>query len=184
MNFMTNARTTAGYTDTAKLLHWLIMALLIVQFVIAWTMPQMRRDTQPDTLINLHISIGVLILAIAVVRLAWRATHREPAPEDGLPPWQVQSARVVHWLLYLLLFVVPILGWINASWRGFPIIMFGLELPKLIATRAPGWGWTGDVHGLLANYLLLVLVGLHVAAALYHYFVRRDRVLQRMLPGV
>jgi cytochrome b561 len=89
----------------------------------------------------------------------------------------------MHWLLYSLLCVLPILGWINASWRGFPVIMFGLELPKLVATRAPGFRWTGDVHGLLATYLLLTLVGLHVAAALYHYFVRRDRVLQRMLPG-
>jgi cytochrome b561 len=180
---MTNPRIAAGYTGTAKLLHWLILALLVAQFIVAWTMPHMRRDTQPDTLINLHFSFGVLVLAVAVVRLAWRATHGEPAPEDGLPPWQLQSARAVHWLLYGLLFVLPILGWINASWRGFPVIMFGLELPKLIATRAPGWGWTGDVHSLLANYLLLVLVGLHVAAALYHYFVRRDGVLQRMLPG-
>lgn len=181
---MTNTRTAAGYTGTAKLLHWLILTLLVVQFVLGWTMPQMRRDTQPDTLINLHFSFGVLVLLVAVVRLAWRATHGEPTPHDGLPPWQVQSARAVHWLLYGLLFVLPILGWLNASWRGFPVIMFGLELPKLIPTRAAGWGWTGDVHSLLANYLLLVLVGLHVAAALYHYLVRRDRVLQRMLPGV
>jgi cytochrome b561 len=181
---MTNAHAKPGYTGTAKLLHWLILALLTVQFVIGWTMPHMRRDTQPDTLINLHFSFGVLVLLVAVVRMAWRATHGEPPPEDGLPPWQLQSARAVHWLLYGLLFVLPVLGWINASWRGFPLIMFGLELPKLVATRAPGWGWTGDVHSLLANYLLLVLVGLHVAAALYHYFVRRDRVLQRMLPGV
>jgi len=181
---MTNTRTAAGYTGTAKLLHWLILTLLVVQFVLAWTMPHMRRDTQPDTLINLHFSFGVLVLAVAVARLAWRAMHGEPAPEDGLPPWQLQSARAVHWLLYGLLFVLPILGWINASWRGFPLIMFGVELPALVAKRAAGWGWTGDVHSLLANYLLLVLVGLHVAAALYHYFVRRDRVLQRMLPGV
>jgi len=181
---MTNTQTAAGYTGTAKLLHWLILTLLVVQFVLAWTMPHMRRDTQPDTLINLHFSFGVLVLAVAVVRLAWRAMHGEPAPEDGLPPWQLQSARAVHWLLYGLLFVLPILGWINASWRGFPLIMFGVELPALVAKRAAGWGWTGDVHSLLANYLLLVLVGLHVAAALYHYFIRRDRVLQRMLPGV
>jgi len=181
---MTNTQTAAGYTGTAKILHWLILALLIAQFIVAWTMPHMRRDTQPDTLINLHFSFGVLVLLVAVVRMAWRATHGEPAPEDGLPPWQLQSARAVHWLLYGLLFVLPVLGWINASWRGFPVIMFGLELPKLVATRAAGWGWTGDVHSLLANYLLLVLVGLHVAAALYHHFVRRDRVLQRMLPGV
>jgi cytochrome b561 len=79
---------------------------------------------------------------------------------------------------------MPILGWINASWRGMPVTLFGLfGLPKLIGTRAPGWAWTGDVHDLLASYAILTLVGLHVAAALYHYFIRRDGVLQRMLPG-
>ena len=174
---------TTGYTGTAKTLHWTIVALLIVQFIAAWTMPDIKRDTKPDTLINLHISVGVLILFVAVLRLARRVGHPEPPPQDGLPPWQVQSARAVHWLLYALLFVLPVLGWLNASWRGFPVIMFGLELPKLLATRAPGWGWTGDVHALLATYGLLTLVGLHVAAALYHYFIRRDGVLQRMLLG-
>ena len=177
------SNTTTGYTGTAKALHWTIVALLIVQFIAAWTMPDIKRDAKPDTLINLHISVGVLILFVAVLRLTWQAGHPEPLPEDGLPPWQVQSARAVHWLLYALLFVLPVLGWLNASWRGFPVIMFGLELPKLLATRASGWGWTGDVHALLATYGLLTLVGLHVAAALYHYFIRRDGVLQRMLPG-
>jgi cytochrome b561 len=172
-----------GYTGTAKTLHWLIVALLIAQFIFAWTMPHIRRNTPVSTLISLHFTFGIIILAVAVVRLAWRLTRGEPAPEDGLPPWQRQSARIVHWLLYLLLFVIPILGWINASFRGMPIVMFGLELPMLVARRAPGWGWTGDVHGLLANYGLLALVGLHVLAALYHYFWRRDGVLQRMLPG-
>ncbi len=175
---------SAGYTGTAKFLHWTILALLMAQFIVAWSMPHIGRNTQPNTIINLHFSIGVVVLAVAVVRLAWRATHPEPAPLDGIPPWQVQSARVIHWLLYLLLVVSPVLGWINASWRGFPISVFGLfELPQLMAKRAPGWGWTGDVHSLLANYLMLVLTGLHVTAALYHYFVRRDGVLQRMLPG-
>jgi cytochrome b561 len=175
---------TAGYTRTAISLHWLILALLIGQFIFAWTMPHIGRDTPVTTLISLHFTFGVLILAVAVLRLFWRASHGEPAPEDGVPPWQTASARIVHWLLYLLLLLLPLLGWLNASWRGMPIVMFGLELPKLLATRAPGWGWTGDLHVLLANYLLLALVGLHVAAALYHYLVRRDRVLQRMLPGV
>jgi len=170
------------YTSTAKILHWLIVALLLAQFIFAWTMPHIGRDTPVTTLISLHFTFGIIILAVAVIRLAWRATHAEPAPLDGVPPWQVQSARVLHWLLYALLFVVPILGWINASWRGMPIVMFGLELPKLVGTRVPGWRWTGDVHDLMANYLLLTLVGLHVLAGLYHYFIRRDGVLQRMLP--
>ncbi len=184
MNTMTNGNG-AGYAGTARLLHWLIVALLIVQFVLAWTMPHIGRNTQVTTLITLHFSFGVLILAVALVRLLWRLGHVEPAPEDGLAPWQVQSARVVHWLLYVLLFAVPILGWLNASWRGFPVTLFGLfDMPKLLATRASGWGWTGDVHGLLANYLLLALVGTHMAAVLYHQFVRRDGVLRRMLPWV
>ncbi len=172
------------YSGTAKFLHWLIVALLIVQFVLAWTMPHIGRDTKVTTLIGLHFSFGISILLIAVVRLSWRMIQGDPVPQDGIPPWQVRSARAVHWLLYTLLFVVPILGWLNASWRGFPVSLFGLfEMPKLLATRAQGWGWTGDIHGVLANYLLLILVGIHVAAALYHQFVRRDGVLQRMLPG-
>ena len=171
-----------SYSGTAKVLHWTILVLLIAQFVFAWTMPDIGRNTPVTTLISLHFTFGVIILAVAVVRLLWRLTHGEPAPLDGIPPWQTLSARIVHWLLYLLLFVVPLLGWINASYRGMPVVMFGLELPKLLATRAPGWGWTGDVHGLLANYVMLGLVGLHVSAALYHYFVRHDGVLQRMLP--
>ena len=180
---MVTGESNATYGGMAKALHWMIVALLIVQFIVAWTMPEIRRDTKPETLINLHFSVGVLVLAVAIVRLAWRATHGEPAPLDGVPPWQLLSARTVHWLLYALLFVLPVLGWINASYRGFPVVMFGLELPKPVATRAPAWRWTGDVHALLANYALLALVGLHVAAGLYHYFIRRDRVLQRMLPG-
>jgi cytochrome b561 len=172
-----------GYTGTAKALHWTIVALLMAQFTFAWTMPPIGRSTPVTTLISLHFTFGIMILTVAVARLVWRLTHAEPPPEDGMPPWQLWSARVVHWLLYLLLFVIPILGWINASWRDLPIVMFGLELPRLVAARAPGWRWTGDVHYLLATYAMLGLVGLHVLAALYHYFIRRDGVLQRMLPG-
>ncbi len=174
-----------AYTGTARLLHWLIVVLLIVQFIFAWIMPHIGRTVPVSTLIDLHLWFGTLILFVAVIRLVWRATHPDPVPVDGLPPWQHASARIVHWLLYLLLFVVPILGWVNASWRGMPVTFFGLfELPKLVATRAPGWRFTGGLHGLLANYLMLALVGIHVTAALYHHFIRRDGVLQRMLPGV
>ncbi|MBV1699152.1 MAG: cytochrome b [Hyphomicrobiales bacterium] len=172
------------YTSTAKALHWLIVALLIVQFLLAWTMPHIGRDTPLTMLINLHFSFGMLILFVVVVRLIWRVTHAEPEPEDSVPPWQHRSAQLVHRLLYLLLLVVPILGWINANWRDYPVTLFSLfQMPKIMATRAPGWQWTGDLHGLLANYAMLALVGLHVVGALYHYLIRRDQVLQRMLPG-
>jgi cytochrome b561 len=177
--------TQGRYTRIAIALHWLILALLIAQYIVGWTMPHIGRNTPVTTLISLQFSIGVLILGVIVVRLIWRIIHGEPAPEAGVPPWQTRSARVIHWLLYLLLIVVPLLGWINASYRGMPITFFGLaHVPQLVATHDASWRWTGDIHTLIAEYGILPLVGLHVAAALYHYFNRRDRFLQRMLPGV
>lgn len=174
---------TSGYSGAAKFLHWLILALLIGQFAAAWSMPHIGRNTPVTTIISLHFTIGIVILAVAIVRLAWRLTHAEPAPIESIPPWQTATARVVHWLLYALLLVLPILGWINASWRNMPIATFGQQLPGLVAPHAPGWSWTGDVHVLLSNYVLLALVGLHVLVALYHQFVRHDGTLTRMLPG-
>ena len=177
--------TQGRYTRTAIVLHRLIFALLVAQYAIGWTMPHIGRNTPVTTLISLHFSIGVLIIGVIVVRLIWRIVHGEPASEGGIPLWQVRSARVIHWLLYLLLLVVPLLGWVNASYRGMPITFFGLaHVPQLVGLHAAGWGWTGDIHTLVAEYAILPLVGLHVAAALYHYFIRRDRVLQRMLPDV
>jgi cytochrome b561 len=178
-----NARR-AHYNSTAKALHWLILAFLTAQFAFAWTMPDIGRNVPDSRLIDLHVWFGVTILFVAVIRLAWRLTHAEPEPEEGLPPWQTASARVLHWALYALLFAVPILGWMNASWRGMSVSLFGLiGLPKLLPTRAGPWALTGDIHALLATYVLLPLVGLHVAAALYHHFIRKDGVLHRMLPA-
>ena len=76
---MAHSGTKPGYTGTAKALHWLVVALLIVQFILAWTMPDIRRDTKPDTLINLHLSFGMLVLGVAVIRLAWRMLQVLPA---------------------------------------------------------------------------------------------------------
>lgn len=172
------------YTAMAKVLHWLVVALLIAQYIVAWLMPHIGRNTKPDTTINLHFSFGVVILALIIARLAWRWTHPEPVPHVGLPRWQATSSYAVHYALYLLLFVVPILGWMNASFRGFDVNVFGLfVLPKLIATRRPGFGWTGDVHMIIGYYVLLPLIGLHILGALYNAFVRRNAVLARMLPA-
>jgi cytochrome b561 len=172
-----------GYTPTAKAVHWLVVLILTLQYAVAWTMPHIGRNTVPETLINLHFSLGMLILFMLAFRLARRWSHPEPGPAAGLAVWEVVTARVVHYLLYALLFVGPMLGWINVSYRGFDVTLFGLfRFPHLIATRAPGFAWTGDVHMLLSNYVLLPLVGVHVAVALYHALVRKDGVLARMLP--
>src|SRR3974390_3780690 len=91
-----------GYTGTAKSLHWVICFLLIAQFIFAFTMPHIGRNTPVTTLISLHFNFGIIILAFAVVRLARRAARGEPTPCPGLPPWQVQLARIIHWALYAL----------------------------------------------------------------------------------
>jgi cytochrome b561 len=106
-----------------------------------------------------------------------------------LPKWQLQASKWVHRLLYALLLVIPLFGWLNASYRGFTVRLFGLvKLPALIASRTTAspdsfsWGWTGEVHMVLA-YVLLGVIALHVMAALYHHFILRNRTLARMLPG-
>ena len=178
-----NTRET-GYTPTAKLLHWLVVLLLIMQYVVAWNMPHIGRNTVPDTIINLHFSLGVLILFVIVLRIFWKWLMPEPTPLAGVPPWQVATATIVHYALYLLLLAMPILGWLNASFRGFEVSFFGLfTLPKLVPARASGFAWTGDIHIFISYYVLLPVAGLHIAAALYHEFIRHDGVLRRMLPA-
>ena len=83
-----------------------------------------------------------------------RWTHPEPTPDDGLPPWQVTSGRVMHYVLYAVLMVIPLLGWMNASYRGLAVSFFGIiTLPQLIATRTPEFAWTGDAHIIAAYYI-------------------------------
>jgi cytochrome b561 len=175
-----NAREP-GYGAVAKSLHWLIAALLVAQFWVAWTMPHIRRDTKPEDLIAVHLSLGAIILLVVVVRLAWRLTHRVPLLSDDLPPWQHRAAQALHALLYLILVLLPVQGWANANARGWDVAIFGVTLPKIMATRSPLGMTLGDIHQTVA-IVLLVLVGLHVLAALYQHFVRRDHVLLRMLP--
>jgi cytochrome b561 len=177
-------KAPTGYTPVAKLLHWLVAVLIAGQFAVGLTMPHIGRNTTPDTLINLHFSFGVLIFAVVIVRLAWRWTHSEPAPLAGVPQWMVISSRAVHFALYFLLLIIPVLGWMNASFRGFDVTFFGLfTLPPLLSPRAPGFAWTGDIHANLSYFILLTIVGLHILATLYHAVIRRDGVLARMLPG-
>lgn len=170
-----------GYGPVAKTLHWLVFALVFAQYVVAFTMPDIGRGTVPGTLINLHMSIGATILILVILRWLWRLGHRVPLVTADVPAWETTLARWTHALLYLLLAINPFLGWANASARDWTITLFGVvPLPHLVAAKSSVGRVAGDVHTYLA-WALLVLIGLHVAAALYHYFIRSDRVLQRML---
>lgn len=172
---------TERYSAVARLLHWSVVGLVAVQFAIAWTMPDIRRGTEPVGLIAWHLSVGVAILAVMMVRALWRLSHREPPAPVALPASLRIVSRVTHVLLYALLVALPLLGWANASARGWPVTLFGiLPLPPLSATGSPLGRQLGDLHQVVAIELLVV-IGLHVLGALYHGVIVRDRTLQRML---
>lgn len=171
------------YGPVARALHWLVFALVAAQIIVGWTMPHIRPGVPQEGLVAWHLSIGALLMLLVLLRLAWRVLRPTPLAAD-MARWERVLATLTHAALYLLLLVIPVLGWAAAGYFGYSVRLFGfIPLPAL-ADHTMRWAHeAGDVHDLLTNVLLGV-VGLHVLAALWHYFVRRDRVLQRMLPGV
>lgn len=169
-----------AYDGVARTLHWLPVLLVAMQFVIGWTMPDVHKDTQPVNLIAWHLGVGATLVAVMVIRVIWRLTHW-PAP-DELPPLLSVVSRITHVLLYAALILVPLLGWINASSRGWTVRLLGVVPYPPLSEPGSAFGHEmGDVHGILA-WVLFALIGLHVVAALFHRFVLKDHVLQRMLP--
>lgn len=170
--------STLRYDTVARLLHWLVVLLLATQFALGWAMPDVHRDTKPVGLIAAHLMVGTALLAAMVLRVIWRLTHRPPTSD--LAPSMRAISEVTHWALYALLIAVPLLGWINASSRAWLVTLLGaVPMPSMSAAGSPFGHEMGEVHGVLA-WVLLVFVCAHVAAALLHRFVLRDRVLDRM----
>jgi len=169
-----------AYDAVARTLHWLTALLVAMQFVIGWTMPDVHKDTQPANLIAWHLGVGATLVAVMAIRVIWRLTHW-PTP-DELPRLLSVVSHITHVLLYAALVLVPLLGWINASSRGWTVRLLGVvPYPALSETGSAFGHEMGDVHGILA-WVLFALIGLHVVAALFHRFVLKDDVLQRMLP--
>src|SRR3954462_5718596 len=169
------------YGTPAKVLHWLVAALLLVQYLIGWLMPDVHRGP-PRLAMTFHISFGILILTLIVLRFAWRLTH-PVAPESSLPPWQRLSSEAMHWLLYLLVLATTRTGWLYASFRGWSVSFFYLfPLPMLAADNAAAGKAIDGLHQAM-ELALIVVIGIHVAAAFAHLWIYRDRVMQRMLPG-
>jgi len=170
------------YGTTAKVFHWAIVALLVVQYSIGWLMPDIHRNVKPGVGMTLHISIGISILVLILLRLVWRLTHPVP-PDSALQPWQRRSSEAVHWLLYVLVLATTMTGWLFASFRGWSISFFYLVPMPMLASDNAAAGKAIDGLHQAAEWSLLVLIGLHVAGALAHLFFYRDRIMQRMLPG-
>ena len=170
------------YGTTAKFLHWAIVALLAVQYPIGWLMPDIHRGQTPGAAMTFHISFGIVILVLIVVRFVWRLTH-PVAPESSLPAWQRLSSEAVHWMLYVLVLATTVSGWLFASFRGWAVSFFYMmPLPMLASDNAAAGKAIDGLHQ-AAEWSLLVLIGIHVATALVHLLIYRDRIMQRMLPG-
>jgi cytochrome b561 len=178
---MTRAATGGArtYNAVAKILHWSIAVLIVLQLGIGWTMPEIHKDTRPDGEIGWHLAIGVLIVLLIAARVVWRAV-RPPTGTDGDRGAMRRLASATHILLYLLMIVVPVLGWAHAGSRDWVVRIGPLHLPRIMAAGSKLGHELGDIHGDLAM-VLAVTIALHVAAGFYHQFIRKDGTLLRMM---
>jgi cytochrome b561 len=166
----------------AQLLHWVIVALIIVQVTLAWIADDLPLGMKKLAMLARHKSVGITILALAVIRLLWRWANPTPALPDTLRPYERGLARFTHAALYFLLFAMPLSGWMMSSARGFPVSWFSvIQLPDLVPKNKPLYEALLETHDTLA-VTLGVVVALHVAAALKHHYMLKDDVLRRMLP--
>ncbi|MFO7296935.1 MAG: cytochrome b [Pseudomonadota bacterium] len=176
------------YSAVARAFHWITVAFVAVQVPIGLAMVYRGYDLNiwdetTNSLYSTHKLLGFILLWVVLARLAYRLVHGAPKPEPTLEPWQRTGSAIVHWLLYVLLIVLPILGWTGISL--YPALdIFGLfSLPALTSANQELANQVLAIHASLA-WLLIVLVIGHAGMALFHYFVRKDNVLRRMLTGL
>lgn len=197
-----NLTSSTRYTTVAIILHWVIAILLFGMIYVGWWMsdavlvPETRAAA--GRAFQLHKSVGITILALSILRLVWRLTHKAPPLPQAMPTWEKTVAKATHWIFYFLIIALPVTGWIYTSagysvsfQRFFPVATswFGLvEVPHLGAVAGQDEGTRKaigiaalNVHSKLA-WGVIILGGLHVAAALKHHFFNRDDVLTRMVP--
>jgi cytochrome b561 len=178
---MRTSETAERYSDTAIALHWLTALLIVTGFTLGLSMVDMPISRQKLQWYAWHKWIGITVFLLTCARLAWRLGHAVPAPLP-MPRWQQRAARVSHGLLYALLLVIPLSGWVYSSSTGVQVVYLGLiPLPDLVSKDRELAAVLRIVHVTL-NFTLLALVCVHTAAALKHHFADRDTVLTRMLP--
>ena len=170
------------YTGLAIVLHWLVGVAIVGSFAVGLYMVDLPLSPQKLKIYSWHKWAGLTIFLLVMVRLAWRLTHRPPALPAAMPAWQVSAAAATHVLLYLLMFAIPLTGWLTSSAKGFQTVYFGvLPLPDLLQKNVELGEFLQQIHMLL-NYTMAALVAAHAGAALKHHFFDRDDVLARMLP--
>jgi cytochrome b561 len=178
------------YDAIAILLHWLVAVGVAAQIAIGLAMTQLPlTPAHQFPLYQLHKSIGITVLAVVLLRVAWRLTHRPPPLPDTMPLVERRFASAAHWVLYGLLLGLPLTGWavVSASPYNIPTVLYGLvpwpHLPVLstLHDKAPVEAVLATIHA-LGGWFLAALIGLHATAALRHHLLLHDAVLWRMLP--
>jgi cytochrome b561 len=176
----TQTRTIERYTPTAIVLHWLIAVTVLGLIVWGWWMQTIPKDPVGPRVdaFNLHKSVGLAVLALMLIRLAWRAGHKPPELK-AMPRWQVHASRIVHWGLYTCLVIQPLSGYLGSAFSGYPVKWFGVVLPAWATKSVATKDLMSAVHS-LNSWILVALIGVHVVAALKHGLVDRDGVVRRM----
>ena len=179
---MTYGTLTDHYPSTSKLLHWLVAICVLTTAPVAIAMTRVSKGPTQDLLYNFHKSLGVLILILMILRLINRLAAGALSADPDIEPWQKAVSSTVHTSLYALLLAMPIVGYIANSAFGAPAPFFGLfNLPPIVGQNEALATQLFTIHR-WTGWLLIALVLIHAGAALYHYFIRRDSVLKRMLP--
>lgn len=167
------------YTRIARLLHWGIATLILVNLFLGFLHGVLPRAMMA---MPVHKSIGMTVLALTLVRILWRLTHRPPSLPATLPRWEHVGAVLVHGVFYAFMILLPLSGWIMSSAGTYPLNWFFLfDLPKFAVVKTDAlYGLSHHVHEGLP-WLWITLILLHVGAAFRHHFVMKDDVLRRML---
>jgi len=173
--------TTRSWGSLSKAFHWLIVLLIITQWLIAERADELKGLAKLEAL-AWHKSFGMTVLMLAVLRLAWRLMNPTPDLSQETKPWERALAKISHFLLYTLIFAMPLTGWMMSSAKNYPVSWFNLfQFPDLVAPAEQTFHQMHDLHHLLFKVLVGVAL-LHVAGALKHHFIDRNDVLKRMLP--
>ena len=173
-----------SYSASAKLMHWFVAAAVIALLAEGPVMKRLVPEgSLRDNFYTFHEALGALVLIVMVVRLARRIAFGVPAPDASMPPIEQHASLWAQYALYVLLFITTVLGWAGTNAYGDPVSVFGLfDFPAILAKDQP----LSDriyVWHLICGILIGVIVALHIAGALYHWLIKGDRVLQRVLPG-
>jgi len=172
-----------AYSSTQKALHWLLFVLVLGLYGLTYAEGLFQRGDPNRALVWwLHISFGLLLAALVVWRVALRLTKGAPELPDSMTGIERTLAKFGHFALYALLIAIPVLGILLTWFRGDALSFFGLiTIPAPFAPDRDTAGTIQELHNLCATGIL-ILAGVHALAALWHHFIRKDNVLERMLP--